>query len=1050
MIRCAHLSDVQIRNFKRHDEFRKSFENLYKSLREQKPDVIVLTGDVAHTKTQISPEFVQLCSEYFINLASIARTVIIPGNHDGNLNNLSRLDALTPIVEALNNPNIHYYKHSGVHAHEINDEEIVFCIFSCFDDEVMWPKGKFKANCPVVGLYHGFVQGAILQNGMAVHEDAHKVQDFLKIVDYLMLGDIHRMQILDGKYRSAYAGSLIQQNYGESVAKGYLLWNIKSKEEHDVDFIELPNVTPFYTIQLKDDLKIPDKDFQKQARIRVFSRQLTVTEKDSIREKLKESHDPVEVKFVDDVSAYRQRLNLKSVKTTVESLSDLGVQEKLLKEFLKKYKLNNEVLSQILDINKRYNSQVKKEDDIVRNVQYKIKKVWWDNICSFGEDNEFDFTKHKGILGVFGRNGVGKSTFAVDTPSYCIYNKISKGVTKNDLIINENKNFCLAGMEIEGDDKDYKIERNTTVYVKSGKRKGNPVIQGKTDLNFFIDDESRNGEERSVTDNEIRKFFGTYDDFVATSVAPQWQLLDFINKGGTERQKLIGRYFDIDIFDRKLKLAREEVRDIKAQIKVFGDRDFDAEIKESSELVRELGQNFSVLEAKQKSLEKEKGRLQKEIDKHQSQVKNVGPVSKKLESSLLSGKQTLEVEIINQKNKVENIKNNIKQGKDRVEKIKHLISSIDIELVRSRKEDYSALLGLKSGFDERKNLLSLNVAKVSKRVEALRKYECIKNDNCCMQEDLSKALKEQEETKTEITEKEKKLEEVLSALKNFNVEELDKKLKIYEKAERELLVDEPSLAYEKDKLESEKTILSQLSERLEIFKKEEKLLQEHKEQIEKNSQLEEKVTACRKKVDDANKQIKLMSEKMMKLSGELGTATASLNTTKETKEKKDNLQKEYEAYDYFIQAMGKDGISQIIIRNNLDVVNGQIRNILSNGVDFDVEILDEGREIFFRSPKSPARRIELCSGMEKTMAAIAIRAALVSVTTLPRFNIFVLDEVFSALDPEYMDSITRILDYLKQLFDTVMIITHIDSLKDVVDHVVEVERDDRGYARISD
>ena len=84
-MRFAHLADTHIRNLKYHKEYRVVFERLYKKLAKQKPDYIIHCGDIAHTKTQISPEFVQMCSDFFRNLADIAPTYVILGNHDGNL-----------------------------------------------------------------------------------------------------------------------------------------------------------------------------------------------------------------------------------------------------------------------------------------------------------------------------------------------------------------------------------------------------------------------------------------------------------------------------------------------------------------------------------------------------------------------------------------------------------------------------------------------------------------------------------------------------------------------------------------------------------------------------------------------------------------------------------------------------------------------------------------------------------------------------------------------------------------------------------------------------
>ena len=138
MTRFCHISDIQVRNAKRHDEYLKSFENLYASLAEKHPDYIVITGDIAHTKTQISPEFVDICSKFFYRLSDLCTSLhLILGNHDGNLNNLTRLDSITPIVNNLNKNNIHLYKKSGVY----NVDDIFnFVVFSCFDDKSVWHK----------------------------------------------------------------------------------------------------------------------------------------------------------------------------------------------------------------------------------------------------------------------------------------------------------------------------------------------------------------------------------------------------------------------------------------------------------------------------------------------------------------------------------------------------------------------------------------------------------------------------------------------------------------------------------------------------------------------------------------------------------------------------------------------------------------------------------------------------------------------------------------------------------------------------------------------
>ena len=151
-VRFAHISDTHIKNLKFHYEYRIIFEELYETLRKEKVDCIVHCGDIAHTKTQISPEFVEMCSNFFMNLANIAPTYIILGNHDGNLKNSSRQDALTPIVNALDLPDLHLLKNSG--ETHLNDE---FClnVLSVFDRE-NWvePSNTDKIN---IALYHGSI-----------------------------------------------------------------------------------------------------------------------------------------------------------------------------------------------------------------------------------------------------------------------------------------------------------------------------------------------------------------------------------------------------------------------------------------------------------------------------------------------------------------------------------------------------------------------------------------------------------------------------------------------------------------------------------------------------------------------------------------------------------------------------------------------------------------------------------------------------------------------------------------------------------------------------
>ena len=112
-----HIADVHVRNVKRHKEYQLVFKRLYSYIKKTKTDnsVIYVAGDIVHAKTDMSPELVAIVSDFFRQLADLAPTLIITGNHDCNLNNSYRLDALTPIVKALNHQNIHYLKDNGIY-----------------------------------------------------------------------------------------------------------------------------------------------------------------------------------------------------------------------------------------------------------------------------------------------------------------------------------------------------------------------------------------------------------------------------------------------------------------------------------------------------------------------------------------------------------------------------------------------------------------------------------------------------------------------------------------------------------------------------------------------------------------------------------------------------------------------------------------------------------------------------------------------------------------------------------------------------------------------
>jgi DNA repair exonuclease SbcCD ATPase subunit len=148
--------------------------------------------------------------------------------------------------------------------------------------------------------------------------------------------------------------------------------------------------------------------------------------------------------------------------------------------------------------------------------------------------------------------------------------------------------------------------------------------------------------------------------------------------------------------------------------------------------------------------------------------------------------------------------------------------------------------------------------------------------------------------------------------------------------------------------------------------------------------------------------------------------------------------------------MHSNGIAYDIIKKKIPVINQEIAKMLANIVDFEIFFSSNGNklDIFIKHPKHDARPIEMGSGAEKTVAAMAIRLALLSVSSLPKGDIFVLDEPGTALDEENMEGFIRILELIKVYFKNVLLISHLDSLKDCVDMQVVIDKK-AGYAKVN-
>ena len=225
-------------------------------------------------------------------------------------------------------------------------------------------------------------------------------------------------------------------------------------------------------------------------------------------------------------------------------------------------------------------------------------------------------------------------------------------------------------------------------------------------------------------------------------------------------------------------------------------------------------------------------------------------------------------------------------------------------------------------------------------------------------------------------------------------------------------------------------------------------LYEEKKDLIKN--IENLLSSCsqiKKSIERFKKSIISLEDVINDQHRQIGSLEQKVESLHEKKHELNNIREEYTAYDLFMRCTHSNGIAYDIIKKRLPVINTEIAKVLSNIVDFEIFFQEDGRklDIFIKHPKHDPRPLEMGSGAEKTIAAMAIRLALLSVSSLPKGNVFILDEPGTALDAENMEGFVRILQLIKMYFKTVILISHLDSLKDIVDIEITIDKTN-GYA----
>ena len=1035
-----HISDIHIRTLKRHREYLEVFENMMLEISQHADDssCCVITGDVVHSKLDMSPELVRMLTEFF-NMFTIP-TIVILGNHDMNLNNMHRIDALSPILDVIQNKNIHFIKENAVF-------EIGNVLFNHMAVDVA-PEHyiqaiDIKSDKYKIALHHGAVHSAKTDIGYEISNE-HVKTDIFDGHDLVLLGDIHKADQTLQEYNTIngikkplikYPGSLVQQNHGEALDHGILHWNLPDRT---AKFIEIPNDYGYVTFEIDGTtITSSPKRMPNKPRVRIKFNNTDAADMKKLIATIRSKYQ------VQDISIQRSNSSNSgnaANNITIGNVRDVEYQNTLISDYLQNNSpdITDEELDAVRHINRTINTKLPALES-VRHVTWTPMSFEFENMFSYGEHNVIDFTKISDITGLFAPNTSGKSSL-LDAITYTIFDKCSK-TSKAGEVLNTQKSSFRAEFKFAISDTVYTIQREG-IKQKSG--------HVKVNVNFFTESENLNGEERSETNTNIRKYLGTYDDFILTAFSLQSDSNNFIDKSQRERKDLLSQFLDITVFEQIYQLANDEIKETAGKLRDYKKTDFAEIITNSDEIINKNKDFIINCETSESIFSTQRNDLQNEIvtlieSKHATTYD--GPDIKKLEqteSDLVKTIESLQDQITSKEANIDTYTDSIKTNQTK-------LVVYDVDFINSQVDTHNLYLETQHETQRKIKQSQKDIDIKQKKIDHLSQHEYDSNCQYCVSnvfvQDAYKAQSEIETDKSILAQLETELEEIQNKIfqtKQSVADQQDIQLLTSEiftlknKKEREEL----QLQIIENDLQTRESELETCHERQEQFHK-------NKTAIEFNAVVEQQIQQLKTQIETKNSELKTISNQIKSKHGEIEVARTKKTTALEQLEKYKQLETEYRAFEYYLKSVSRNGVPYDLVALAIPKIESEINNVLNQIVDFNIVLHTDGKNIngYIIYDENNTWPLELSSGMERFISSLAIRIGLINVSALPRPNFIAIDEGWGSLDSDHISSVTNLFEYLRTKFDFSIIISHVDSMRDMVDNLLEVNKID-GFSQI--
>ena len=720
-------------------------------------------------------------------------------------------------------------------------------------------------------------------------------------------------------------------------------------------------------------------------------------------------------------------------KDIVQNIQDPSFQLKLFEEYININHIDNcdfELIQKIdADLNGKIDYQVY---DKYR--RYSIKWVRWSNFLSYGADNYFDFSSLSGLVLLSGENGnqnqCGKTTLAIDLIHFLLFGKTDKADVQSKIFnkhIPEASNVTVEGcLNIDGCD--YIIKR-TLSRPSLDKRTEKSKVTQKVDYykivggneEELVDHVENQQEENSAQTNKvIKEAIGRESDFDLVMSITESNLDELINKKDTERGRLLSRWIGLLPIEEKDALAREK---------------FNSEIKPS------LLSNHYNSESLKQEVEAFRTRIklnEKSIIELQNSSKTTDEEIATLENNrdtLLSARQKidetlLKIDITTLRTQIDNcIQEGLKKKSD-VEEIDKKIA--EIGNVDFSVDEYDKLVKLNSDLKEKRGSL------LGKHNSVKHNIEHLKNSEYCP---VCKRKLDNVDNSSQISLMEKELSGIIDEGKKIGTEIADTEKKIESlKINRDLYNEKNKIVMQKAALE---VAMSKLREVLRDKKSIEKEYIKNSEAIDSNNKLDIQIRNNNSLLSNKRKQKEIILRDINEKESEIKEYSESIKERIEIIKKIADEEKLILNWRIYLDMVGKNGISKMVLRKTLPIINAKLARLLSDVCDFDVEVgINVRNDVMFYLIKDGVRSdLSSGSGFEKTVASLALRSVLSDLSTVPRSNGILLDEVTGRVAQENLENIHTLLDKISINYDYMFIISHLDEVKSWANKNVIVKKE---------